>query len=735
MSGSDYSGSDFSGSDDEYVGPKGGGASAAAARKMVNTQLAQTKKPERKAQAWERRKGDSSEEEEYIPTFEEIEDNDVPETSIQHMEEERKRKRLRKDTKPFQRGIIRHVVLVLDLSEAMSEKDMFPTRFHAMIQYAQEYVREFFEQNPISQMSVLGMHDSLCVRSAECTGAGESNAIPHPEPWNARSHRRVWLIIVRGPRGHSSDYQSLSTRPHSLATDQEHLRELLFATTTPPVVRATKTAQESARGAPPPEHAAALMMMGFPSRVVEENPTMCACHGALTTGGYTCSRCSAKVCSLPITCPSCQLTLLLSTHLARSYHHLFPLRNWAEVTWQRAREKGSKSCLSCLTPFPEIPPGDVEGEQQANGDGVDGQMRSLRLDEKDSDVQKASESSRYECRVCESHFCIDCDMFCHMVLHNCPGCLSKFDTPEMQNGHGDSPGAHQRRSYANKRFRKMSLFQRLIRFESNEGHIHYGDFGSSELPRDVSGKTVQLLSGSVQSGFSKTDKQATIKKLLPPLPSTPIFLCVGLNYKQHAEEGGLSIPTYPTIFMKPPTALSGPGSVIEVHKECQSQLDYEGELTIVIGKTGKNIAAADYADYVLGYTVGNDVSARNFQLPASVSGGQFGYAKSFDGFAPIGPCIASKEAIGGDPNKIRYWTKVNGETRQETGTDDMIWSVGQIVEHLSRGTTLQAGTCIMTGTPSGVGVFMEPKGFVKDGDEVEIYVEGIGSLVNTIKFE
>ena len=158
--------------------------------------------------------------------------------------------------------------------------------------------------------------------------------------------------------------------------------------------------------------------------------------------------------------------------------------------------------------------------------------------------------------------------------------------------------------------------------------------------------------------------------------------------------------------MKPPSALSGPGSTISIHPDCQSQLDYEGELTIVIGKTGKNIKAADYADYVLGYTVGNDVSARNFQLPAGVSGGQFGYAKSFDGFAPIGPCIASQKAIGGDPNKIRYWTKVNGEKRQETGTDDMIFSVGTIVEHLSRGTTLLAGTCIMTGTPSGVGIFM-----------------------------
>lgn len=163
-------------------------------------------------------------------------------------------------------------------------------------------------------------------------------------------------------------------------------------------------------------------------------------------------------------------------------------------------------------------------------------------------------------------------------------------------------------------------------------------------------------------------------------------------------------------------------------------LDYEGELTVVIGRDAKNVKAADAYSYILGYTVGNDVSARNFQLPASVSGGQFGYAKSFDSFAPIGPAIVSTALIP-DPQKLRYTTKVNGEKRQETGTDDMIYPVAQIVEHLSRGTTLRAGTIIMTGTPSGVGLFMEPKGFVKDGDIVEINVEGIGSLVNKMKFE
>lgn len=186
--------------------------------------------------------------------------------------------------------------------------------------------------------------------------------------------------------------------------------------------------------------------------------------------------------------------------------------------------------------------------------------------------------------------------------------------------------------------------------------------------------------------------------------------------------------------MKPSDALAGPLDDIPIHASCQSQLDYEGELTIVVGRDCKNVAAADYASYVLGYTVGNDVSARNHQIPAGVSGGQFGYAKSFDKFCPIGPCIASTEIIP-DPQKLRYWTKVNGEKRQETGTDDMIFNVGQIIEHLSRGTTLRAGTVILTGTPSGVGLFMEPKGFLKDGDEVEIYVEGIGSLVNRMKFE
>jgi transcription initiation factor TFIIH subunit 2 len=166
--------------------------------------------------------------------------------------------------------------------------------------------------------------------------------------------------------------------------------------------------------------------------------------------------------------------------------------------------------------------------------------------------------------------------------------------------------------------------------------------------------------------------------------------------------------------------------------DAQSQLDYEGELTVIIGKDGKDISEDEALDYVLGYAVGNDVSARNFQLPPH-SGGQFGYAKSFDGFAPIGPCIVSTSVIP-DPHKLSYVTKVNGKIRQETPTSDMIWSIKQIIAHLSRGTTLRKGTAIMTGTPSGVGLF-HTDGFLKDGDVVEVSVTKIGTIKNRMVFK
>jgi transcription initiation factor TFIIH subunit 2 len=478
MPDSDYSFEGEDGSEEEYVGsraaPSRAPSSTRTQDKGKGKQRAKEDQPPPKRHAWE-----TEDSRTVAKTIAPADDGSLGQ-SVQEREEERKRKRLRKDTKPFQRGIIRHVVLVLDLSEAMLEKDMRPNRYITMINYAQDYVREFFEQNPISQMSVLGMHDGVCIRVSELSGnpaehvaaiQGLRSKDDGKEPKGAPSLQNA-LELARATLYHTPSHGTrevivvfgslLSLDPgdihqtvkacvrdrirvsiigmsarlkicgeivartnagdeseYTIATDQEMLRELLIATTTPPVVRQTAVAAS----APPPESTAALMMMGFPSRVVEDKPTMCACHGNLTMGGYTCSRCSAKVCSLPITCPSCQLTLLLSTHLARSYHHLFPLRNWAVVSWARARERGSKECEGCLSPFSDPPASDIERTQVEQNRETNGQKR----DADDSEEQKASESGRYECRACENHFCIDCDMFAHMVLHNCPGCLSKLD--------------------------------------------------------------------------------------------------------------------------------------------------------------------------------------------------------------------------------------------------------------------------------------------------------------------
>ena len=189
------------------------------------------------------------------------------------------------------------------------------------------------------------------------------------------------------------------------------------------------------------------------------------------------------------------------------------------------------------------------------------------------------------------------------------------------------------------------------------------------------------------------------------------------------------MPTYPPVFTKPADALAGPFEPIEIHPDAQPLLDYEGELTVIIGRDAKNVSEKSALDYLLGYTVGNDVSARNFQLPEA-SGGQFCYAKSFDKFAPIGHTIVSADSIP-DPQALNLITRVNGEVKQETSTCDMIWGVRQIISHLSRGTTLRKGTVIMTGTPSGVGVFR--KEFLKNGDIVEVELEGLAKVRNMMK--
>ncbi|KAG0647870.1 General transcription and DNA repair factor IIH subunit ssl1 [Hyphodiscus hymeniophilus] len=375
-------------------------------------------------------------------------------STVEGLREASKRKRLLRDTTPLQRGIIRHLILVLDLSFAMVEKDLRPTRYLLTIQYASEFVSEYFEQNPISQLGIIGMRDGIAVRISDMSGNPAEHierlkALRGQEPkgnpslqnalemsraalFHAPSHGTREILIIYGALLSSDPGDIHETIAnliidrirvsvvglaasvqictelckktnagdegnYSVALNEQHFRELVMTLTTPPVTRTKKQSQSS------------LLMMGFPSRTSGAGKSMsfCACHSKLTRGGYLCSRCESKVCSLPAECPACGLTLILSTHLARSYHHLFPLKNWVEVPWSEAAR--SKACYSCIFPFPEIPKHAVEA--QRNGEQAE-KVRSI------------SESGRYACEVCGNHFCIDCDVFAHEVVHNCPGCQS-----------------------------------------------------------------------------------------------------------------------------------------------------------------------------------------------------------------------------------------------------------------------------------------------------------------------
>lgn len=205
-------------------------------------------------------------------------------------------------------------------------------------------------------------------------------------------------------------------------------------------------------------------------------------------------------------------------------------------------------------------------------------------------------------------------------------------------------------------------------------------------------------------------------RLLCPVDASKA-ICLGLNYKTHAEEMGLAIPEKPGFFMKPSSALIGDGENIIYPHELVTQMDYEGELAVVIGRHARYIEAEDAAYYILGYTIANDITARNLQ-PIH---GQWTISKSFDTFLPVGPWIETDL----DPGHLEISLKVNGEVRQQANTADMIFSVPQVVSYLSKVMTLNPGDLILMGTPCGVGE-------LHVGDEVAVTVEGIGTLKNKV---
>ena len=264
---------------------------------------------------------------------------------------------------------------------------------------------------------------------------------------------------------------------------------------------------------------------------------------------------------------------------------------------------------------------------------------------------------------------------------------------------------------------------RIVRFLS-DGKIHLGE--------QIDKHSAFAIEGDLLQSFRVKTERLKIDKLLAPLIPTDI-LCIGLNYRMHAQESHSDIPSHPMLFIKAGNSLNDPFASVPIPRVSQ-KVDYEGELALVIGKTTKNVSRECALDYVFGYTIANDVSARDWQLDKSLGGGQFARGKSFDGFCPLGPCIVTSDEIP-NPNALRLKTTLNGQIVQDCTTAEMIFDVPALIASLSSTMTLRPGVVILTGTPQGVGLGRTPPLWMKAGDLIAIAIEKIGILENPISSE
>lgn len=271
----------------------------------------------------------------------------------------------------------------------------------------------------------------------------------------------------------------------------------------------------------------------------------------------------------------------------------------------------------------------------------------------------------------------------------------------------------------------------LVARYANHGGAGWGLIEDDQLfPADEDVALVEALADNELLQRVSKAKKAPIPldevSLLAPMPDPPQFLGVGLNYRDHAAEAGMEIPTDPVTFGLYKTSIIGDGDTIEM-PPFSDENDWEAELGIVIGSGGRDIPEEDALGHVGGYTIINDVTARDIQM----SEGQWGRSKSFDTFKPMGPWIVTPDVLG-DASDLSISLWVNDDLKQSSHTSELIFSVTQIVSLLSRSTTLLPGTVITTGTPHGVGFSRTPPEFLKDGDTVSIEIEGIGRLSNPV---
>lgn len=274
---------------------------------------------------------------------------------------------------------------------------------------------------------------------------------------------------------------------------------------------------------------------------------------------------------------------------------------------------------------------------------------------------------------------------------------------------------------------------KLVSFSAADGKIRPGalvEDGSQVV--DLGGDYADALA-VVRAGFANAESQAARTsyrlgdvRLHAPLKNPPRVFAIGLNYRDHAKESGMAIPTTPVVFFKLPTAIIGPGENIVLPKN-SAEPDYEAEFAFVIGKGGYRIPAPAWREHVYGYTIVNDVSARDVQFATS----QWSMSKSFPTFCPLGPAIVTADEIS-DPHQLNIRLSIDDEILQSSNTRELVFDVPHLIEHLSSITPLLPGDIVSTGTPAGVGLGRTPKRWLKPGETVTVTVEGLGSLTNSV---
>ena len=267
---------------------------------------------------------------------------------------------------------------------------------------------------------------------------------------------------------------------------------------------------------------------------------------------------------------------------------------------------------------------------------------------------------------------------------------------------------------------------KLVTFLESSGEQKTGELsGEFIYPLAFDGAMLELVESGELSEHAGSKLFVSDVKILAPIIPRKI-IAVGRNYAEHAQELNNAIPERPLLFAIYPSSIIGTDDVITWRESITQQVDWEGELAIVIGKTAKDVAEADANKYIFGYTIANDVSARDLQA----SDGQWIRAKSMDTFLPLGPGIVTNDELA-DPQNLQLQTFVNGEKMQDSNTSLMLFTISYLVAYCSRMFTLEAGDVILTGTPSGVGKGMKPPRYLTTGDRVAVTIDGIGTLSNT----